>query len=152
MTYEEIIAPYLIDFDKLKVGDVLWSARDGEVKVTSMTKDFIEVSTDISFFGDGKYHNHDKYPTLFTSNPFAQFENHFVERVMEVSDNGVKWYPEKVFGIKNNYYLAWNEIESVLGWTVRYYKFAREIHPQRELKEKIAYHEAELIKLKGELK
>ena len=76
MNYNEIIKPYIIDFDKLEVGQTLWSVFDGEIKILSIKE---ENQLPIKCFGndyhkDGKLYENDKYPTLFTSNPFENLQ------------------------------------------------------------------------------
>ena len=76
MNYNEIIKPFLIDFDKLEVGQKLWSVFDGEIKILSIKE---ENQLPIKCFGndyhkDGKLYENDKYPTLFTSNPFENLQ------------------------------------------------------------------------------
>ena len=63
----------------------------------------------------------------------------FEDKLMEVSDSGIKWYPRVVFGKKNGKYIAWGgaktieEAEKITVTTP--WNYAREIDPFRELKE-----------------
>ena len=78
MNYNEIIKPYLIDFDKLEVGDTLWSVTDGEVTIIELDKDDEHLPICVNeqdWYGKKGFGYHeDKYPTLFTSNPFENLQ------------------------------------------------------------------------------
>lgn len=62
----------------------------------------------------------------------------FEERLMEVSGDGIKWYPRVVFGKKNGKYIAWSGAETVeeaeKKTVTAAWDYAREIDPFRELK------------------
>ena len=74
----------------------------------------------------------------------------FEERVMEVSCDGIAWYPRVVFAKKNDKYLAWTYATTVEEAEKRYstveWNYAREIDPFRELKE--AFERGEDIQIK----
>ena len=75
MNYQEIIKPYLIDFDKLEVGQTLWSVIDGKARVNEFDSDAYPIKVGMFYFTkDGKKHENDKYPTLFTANPFENLQ------------------------------------------------------------------------------
>ena len=78
MNYQEIIKPYLIDFEKLEVGQTLWSVIDGEIKVKIIDLDDIETPIGLEdkswYYKDGRGMQSDKYPTIFTSNPFENLQ------------------------------------------------------------------------------
>jgi hypothetical protein len=87
MHYNEIIKPYLIDFDKLEVGQTLWSVIDGKVGVNDFDSDAYPIKAGMFYFTkDGKKHENDKYPTLFTANPFENLQR--VETSQESGTNG----------------------------------------------------------------
>ena len=44
MNYQEIIKPYLIDFDKLEVGQTIWSVQYGKVKIDLIARTYFRVS------------------------------------------------------------------------------------------------------------
>ena len=74
MNYNEIIKPYLIDFDKLEVGQTIWSVEFGnvEVKIATKMKGTEKIVAKIterrSFVGN--FNNH----LFFTSNPFENLQ------------------------------------------------------------------------------
>ena len=75
MNYNEIIKPYIIDFDKLEVGQTLWSVIDGKARVNEFDSDAYPIKVGMFYFTkDGKKHENDKYPTLFTANPFENMQ------------------------------------------------------------------------------
>ena len=78
MNYNEIIKPYLIDFDKLEVGQTLWSVIDDEVTIFDLDKTDSEIAICIEDYvwydKNGNYHKEDKYPILFTANPFENLQ------------------------------------------------------------------------------
>lgn len=73
------IEKYKIEYSKLKVGDKLWSIQLGQCKVVSIKP--VETHTfpvicgmraeTTSYTDDGKLGRADAFPSLFTSNPFA---------------------------------------------------------------------------------
>ena len=74
MNYQEIIKPYLIDFDKLEVGQTIWSVEFGnvEVKIATKMKGTEKIVAKIterrSFVGN--FNNH----LFFTANPFENLQ------------------------------------------------------------------------------
>ena len=74
MNYNEIIKPYLIDFDKLEVGQTIWSVEFGNVEVKIATKIkgtekiVAKVTEGRSFVGN--FNNH----LFFISNPFENLQ------------------------------------------------------------------------------
>ena len=76
MEYSKIIEPYLIDFDKLKVSQTLWSVKNGDEKILKIDNfDEYSIYTNLCTYDKkGNYHKDDKYPTLFTFNPFANLQ------------------------------------------------------------------------------
>lgn len=74
MNYNEIIKPYLIDFDKLEVGQTLWSVEFGnvEVKIATKMKGTEKIVAKIterrSFVGN--FNNH----LFFNANPFENLQ------------------------------------------------------------------------------
>lgn len=74
MNYNEIIKPYLIDFDKLEVGQTIWSVEFGNVEVKIATKmkgteKIVAKITEMRSFV-GNFNNH----LFFTSNPFENLQ------------------------------------------------------------------------------
>lgn len=74
MDYKEFIKPYLIDFDKLEVGQTIWSVEFGNVEVKIATemkgtkKIVAKITEGRSFVGN--FHNH----LFFTANPFENLQ------------------------------------------------------------------------------
>lgn len=85
----EINKKYLINNDNVKVGDTLFSAIDGDVKIITIIEgddhpiNTLESSYDMS----GRLHSSDKFPTVFLSNPFI---------CEDIIEEGLpsKWYYE----------------------------------------------------------
>lgn len=74
MEYSKIIEPYLIDFDKLEVWQTLWSVTSGEVEIQSLNN-WINLTNGFKYYRSGiNSPLRDKYPTLFTSNPFENLQ------------------------------------------------------------------------------
>ena len=73
MNYNEIIKPYLIDFDKLEVGQTIWSVQYGKVKIDLIAITYFRVSQpngnkiNIPF----SIYNENLF---FTSNPFENLQ------------------------------------------------------------------------------
>ena len=73
MNYQEIIKPYLIDFDKLEVGQTIWSVQYGKVKIDLIARTYFRVSQpngnkiNIPF----SIYNENLF---FTSNPFENLQ------------------------------------------------------------------------------
>ena len=143
-----------INFEKLKVGDKVFSTRQGwgEITSTGHTINYpILVKFEKhshSFTKDGKYESDNIYPELYLSNPFEQFQ----ERVMEVSENRDVWSKRVVFMEKNGKYLAWDKAKTletsknstdVSAWT-----YAREIEKQKVTLE-LTYEQIESLKKQG---
>jgi len=135
----------LIDFDSLKVGDTLWSARVGDVEIThlSFLSDFpIKVEDkkkeSATFTKDGFFDLCDLLPTLLKSNPYEYFakQSHFQEREMMVSNDNKTWVKRVVFMKKNDKFLAWFECETIEETKnqveCRFWKHAKEISPIKE--------------------
>ena len=84
MNYNEIIKPYLIDFDKLEEGDKIWSVEFGAVEVSiaenikGTAKIAVIIKEGHSFVGN--FHNH----LFFTSNPFENLQR--IEDKIETLD------------------------------------------------------------------
>ena len=76
MTYNEIIKPFLLEFDKLEVGQTLWSVKKGDEKILKIDKsDEYCIYTNLCTYDkNGNYHKEDKYPILFTANPFENLQ------------------------------------------------------------------------------
>ena len=86
MNYNEIIKPFLIDFDKLEVGQKIWSVEFGTVEISitreinNVQKIAVIIKEGHSFVGN--FHNH----LFFTSNPFENLQR--VETSQEYGTNG----------------------------------------------------------------
>ena len=92
-------------------------------------------------YGDIPYYQSERFE-IISSEKITDMENKtefFEERVMEVSCDGIAWYPRVVFAKKNGKYLAWAYATTVEEAEKRYstveWDYAREIGPFRELKE-----------------
>ena len=75
MNYNEIIKPFLIDFDKLEVGQKLWSVmHQNHVKINHKYKGGVYIKLEE---GDTRFYDkNDKslYHLFFTSNPFENLQ------------------------------------------------------------------------------
>ena len=113
---------YLIDFDKLKVGDKLWSTNLGEVIITHLDLNN-EMPIDVKNIYNGRFDSYtkegtlyvdDKIPTLFKEKPDFFKERKEVKRwkwyyqISNDLDGGVtgnKYTEEEFENISHNYCL-----------------------------------------------
>lgn len=140
------------EFKDLKVGDDVYTIKNGFDKVTCIENDSLyPIKTkQESFTLDGKCYTKDIYPVAFTYNPFEpQPENEIMQapigKLMEVSDKGERWYQRYVFMRKNELFIAWDHASSEKDVNATYlitlWKYAREIQP------KITLSQSELLEI-----
>ena len=124
-----------IEFEKLKVGQTVWTVADGYCDIQSLDAGClypIKAGT-YTYTKEGLYSYASKHPSLFLSNPFESDE-----RVVEVRDSATTSWVRRVF-IKelNGCFLCWDVAETIedskrqtrtCGW-----QFMREIQPTLEL-------------------
>ena len=116
---------------KFKRGQKVWSIQLGDCEVVEINAGWdypikCKAKDDYHYYDlDGKFSGDDASPSLFSSNPF------FDERVMEVSDDNIKWEKRVVFMQKNGKFLSWlgatNIEDSKCIKGTCHWQFAREI-------------------------
>jgi hypothetical protein len=145
------------DFTRAKVGDKVYHVS-GSVReiVRHEHLDNYPIVDDegCRYDYDGRYFYSDKLPTIFT-HPIKIIhadDEPFVERVMEVSNNGSTWSKRVVFMKKDGYYMAWFMAETIEAAQTEFdtslWKYAREIQP---VNPRIAEIESQIQRLKNEL-
>ena len=132
------------DLSGVKKGDAIWQKH---VIISVQNNETYPVKTNhTSFTLDGRQYTHDE-PSAFLSNPF---EDEFVERVMEVSNDGINWYERTCLGKFDNFWICSLDRKSGLcAW-----KHAREVQPKEEVFVEMTVPEIEAalgkrIKIKG---
>lgn len=138
------------NLSNVKVGDKVFSTIDGWGIVALISGD-IKYHINVKFENyysvftlDGKINDTDKYPALFTYNPFEQ--KRFDPRWMLVSSDGISWKKRYVIGKEIQYkYVAYTYTETEEESSTILWEYAKEIE---EIK--ISMEEAieELAKLK----
>jgi hypothetical protein len=126
------------DLSKVKVGDIIWTVRSGNVVVvdTAWSDVYpIKTSDKMCYTADGRRIDSDQHPSAFLTNPFENEE--WKERVMEVSENGKNWDKRVVFGIVRGMYIAYNGAKSfselskdMKHTNATFWKFAREVQSE----------------------
>lgn len=77
----------LIDYDKLQIGDKLWSIQLGDCTVIDLEKEYVTIKSgeiEATYNKSGFYTSEDKNPSLFTKNPIFP-------RLVEVSMDRKEW-------------------------------------------------------------
>lgn len=100
----DILKPYLINFDKLKVDDKLFSMRSGEVTITRIdtNKDNYPIYVEDKFGNtetymiDGRVYLDDIFPILFTYNPLENLEKSEYPKEMWVSVSEMGFYSKRL--------------------------------------------------------
>ena len=148
----ELLKPYMIDFDKLKVGDKVFSTECGygnikEIYPSTDTLypiivDFQNNRVEQTFTRKGYCFESNELPQLFKCNIFEALAKPNQERVVLVSDDGQKWN-KRVFirEIKTSVYkfLTWNYAESLetskLSTGTEYWKYMKELEAKPSIPE-----------------
>jgi hypothetical protein len=140
------------DLSNVQIGDVIWQKHIVDNVIPAAAYPINCRSAIFTF--DGKLDVNDKFPSAFLTNPFEKEE--WVERVMEVSDDGKEWKKRVVSEKLKKGFLAYHvkSIENVTLETFMYYwNYAREVQSEPQSVEMtIAEIEQALgkkIKIKG---
>ncbi len=119
----------LIDFEKLKVGDVKHDILYGSITVTEKNKfEFCITGTDIRgnrhIYTQFGYNSSEcNYPSLCESNPFDLISEYPKE--MMVSDHSIEWEKKLIVYSDSD-----NEAEGFLDSTGEWWLFAKDIGPE----------------------
>lgn len=141
---------YYIKFDELKVGQKLWSIKQGEVTISKLSNNGVfpveafSEGRETQYTENGKFYPKDKYPSLFKSNPFESLKEE--PRIIEVYfDNG--WFEREAIGFVNEYAIVINPYANAPYAIDRW----REIQPKIELtiEERLEKLEKEINNLKS---
>jgi hypothetical protein len=112
----ELPKEYYIDFDTLKVGEKVWHILKGEIKITELHYDKREYPIGLSdgknYCKDGKDYSKDKFPVLYSKNPFELLNNQ--ERVILVRNfESEDWEPRVLIMYKNERAVCWTGAETI---------------------------------------
>lgn len=141
---------YFINFNELKVGQKLWSIKQGEVTVSKLSNNVVfPIATfceghEEQYTKNGEFQLADKYPSLFNSNPFEDLKEE--PRMIEVLLDD-EWKERKAVYFFNEYAIVpipvTNEPYATKKW--------REVKPKVELtiEERIEKLEKEINNLKS---
>jgi hypothetical protein len=146
------------DFSNAKVGDKVYHVNGNVLEIVKINRNRTECEIVVDegeyYEQNGKYYDSDVNATIFT-HPIKIIhadDEPFVERVMEVSNNGSTWSKRVVFMKKDGYYMAWFMAETIEAAQTEFdtslWKYAREIQP---VNPRIAEIESQIQRLKNEL-
>jgi hypothetical protein len=146
------------DFRNAKVGDKVYHVNGNILEIVKINRNRTECEIVVDegeyYEQNGKYYDSDVNATIFT-HPIKIIhadDEPFVERVMEVSNNGSTWSKRVVFMKKDGYYMAWFMAETIEAAQTEFdtslWKYAREVQP---VNPRITEIESQIQRLKNEL-